>query len=146
MAPAVLPVLSDTQLDSLRREVEDSERAFARSMALRDLSAFGQFVSEEAVFLSGNAADPSPAGRRTLRGRSEVLKAWAPLFVAPVAPFSWEPDRVELLASGALALSTGPVRDPAGRVVARFSSIWRLESPGLWRVVFDQGADVCERP
>ena len=33
-----------------------------------------------------------------------------------------------------------------GVLIARFNSIWRLESPGVWRVVFDSGSDVCNCP
>jgi hypothetical protein len=50
---------------------------------------------------------------------------------------------VEVLPSGTLALSSGPVRDPSGKVTARFSSIWRLEAPGQWRIIFDKGERVC---
>jgi ketosteroid isomerase-like protein len=45
-----------------------------------------------------------------------------------------------VLSSGELALSTGLVRNPEGKVVARFNSIWRREAPGTWRVVFDKGS------
>ena len=68
-----------------------------------------------------------------------VALAWKPYFDGPAAPFSWLPDRVEVLADGTLALSTGPVSDPTGKAIARFNSIWRLEAPGTWRVVFDKG-------
>lgn len=44
-----------------------------------------------------------------------------------------------MLADGRLALSTDPVRDPSGKLIARFNSVWRLEAPGHWRVVFDKG-------
>jgi ketosteroid isomerase-like protein len=53
---------------------------------------------------------------------------------------------VQVLESGTLALSTGPVRDPKGKLVGRFSSIWRREAPGVWRIIFDHGSDVCEPP
>jgi len=43
-----------------------------------------------------------------------------------------------------LALSTGLVRDPSGKTVARFNSIWRLEAPNRWRVVFDKGSPPAE--
>jgi hypothetical protein len=46
------------------------------------------------------------------------------------------------LYSGTLALSTGFVRDPDGKVTGRFNSIWRLEGPRMWRVVFDKGSPV----
>ena len=59
------------------------------------------------------------------------------------APFRWEPAQVEVLDSGALALSSGPVFDPAGTEVATFTSVWRRESPGVWRIVFDKGNAAC---
>ena len=49
-----------------------------------------------------------------------------------------------MLDSGTLALSTGPVRDPAGKQFAIFMSIWRLDSPGTWRIIFDKGEDYCD--
>jgi ketosteroid isomerase-like protein len=114
-----------------RAQVLAAERAFAQTMADRDLDAFVTFVSEEAIFFS----DPEP-----LRGRDRIRAGWAQYFTGSTAPFSWEPDAAEVLPSGTLALTSGPVRDPAGRVIARFNSIWRLESPGRWRVVFDKGS------
>lgn len=57
---------------------------------------------------------------------------------------AWEPAEVEVLDSGTLALSSGPVRDPAGKLIGTFTSIWRLEAPGRWRIVFDKGGEVCD--
>jgi ketosteroid isomerase-like protein len=127
-----------TASDTLRDQVFAAERNFARTMERRDLTSFTGYVSEEAVFFNG----PTP-----LRGRAAVVEAWSPYFAARVAPFSWEPDAVEVLDSGVLALSTGPVKDPAGKLIGRFNSIWRQEAPGVWRVVFDRGspADDCGR-
>ena len=71
---------------------------------------------------------------------------WKRFYEGPAAPFSWEPEQVEVLASGTLALSTGPVHDPSGKLIGRFSSIWRLEAPGRWRIIFDKGNDVCDCP
>ena len=42
------------------------------------------------------------------------------------------------------ASSSGPVFDPSGKQIATFSSIWRLEAPGVWRIIFDKGNDVCD--
>lgn len=120
---------------SIERQVAERERAFAKTMADRDHTAFATYVSEEAVFFSG----PAP-----LRGRQAVVDAWKRFYTSPTPPFAWEPDAVEALASGTLALSTGPVRNPEGKVVARFTSIWRLEPDGAWRVVFDRGNEVCD--
>ena len=112
-------------------QVADTERAFARSMAQRDWLAFGGFLSDQAVFFNGS---------EVLRGKPAVLAAWRALFDAPQAPFSWSPDQVEVLADGSLALSSGQVLAPDGKPVARFNSVWRLEAPGVWRIVFDKGS------
>lgn len=123
--------------DQLRQQVEDTERAFARTMADRDHDAFMTFLAEETVFFSGT----SP-----LRGKQRVAETWKPFFDGADAPFSWEPDQVVVLDSGTLALSTGPVFSPAGKRVATFNSIWRLEPSGQWRIVFDKGSTDCEAP
>ena len=119
----------------LRQQVMAAERAFAASMARRDFDAFSDMLSREAVFMS-------PAGPQ--RGKDAVAASWRACFDKPQAPFSWEPDEVEVLASGTLAFSSGPVKDAAGKQVGRFNSVWRLEGPGTWRVVFDRGCD-CGR-
>jgi len=124
------PAASDRA--SLERAVRDTERAFAQTMADRDHAAFTRFLATEAVFF---------AGPRALRGRDAVASAWKPFYDGPVAPFSWAPETVAVLDSGRLALSSGPVHDPAGRRIATFTSIWRQEAPGVWRIVFDKGCD-----
>ena len=121
---------SSALADSLRA----AERAFAASFAERDLERFAGFVAEDAVFFGGT---------QVFRGREAVKAAWAGWITSPEPPFSWEPDRVEVLDSGALGLSTGPVRDPAGQVTNRFISTWRRKPDGGWEVVFDIGAPVC---
>jgi ketosteroid isomerase-like protein len=120
---------------ALRSEVEATERAFARTMAQRDFAAFASYIAEDAVFIE----DPEP-----LRGRERVIAGWKVLYTQPAAPFSWEPELVEVLASGRLALTNGPVRDPNGRLIGRFTSIWRREQPGVWRIVFDRGDAACD--
>ncbi len=123
--------------EQARAQVWAAELAFARTMASRKLSAFGEFIADEAIFFSGPA---------TLQGKAQVIEGWASFFTSADAPFSWEPDQVEVLASGTLALSTGPVRDPSGKIIARFNSIWRLEAPNVWRVVFDKGSPPSPGP
>ncbi|MBC7918184.1 MAG: nuclear transport factor 2 family protein [Rhodoferax sp.] len=126
--PAAAPI-------SAAEQVRLAELAFARSMRERNLDQFAECLSQEAVFLSGPKA---------LRGREAVVAGWKAFFVGPDAPFTWEPKTVELLASGTLAHSSGPVFDPEGKHIANFNSIWRFEAPGVWRVVFDKGEDICD--
>lgn len=136
LSTALLPAQAAPPLEELRAQVETAERAFARSMAQRDHAAFTALLSEQAVFYAPN---------RVLRGKAEVAAAWKGFFDGPAAPFSWEPDQVDVLADGTLAHSSGPVRDPDGRLVARFNSVWRQEAPGVWRVVFDKGSPLSEQ-
>ncbi len=133
---AVCPATADeVDHSELERQVEAVERAFARSMADRDFEAFKAFLSEEAVFLSGD---------EVRRGREAVAERWAAYFDEPEAPFSWEPGIVEVLDSGKLALSTGPVYGSNGNRFSTFTSVWRQEEPGVWRIVFDKGDRYCE--
>jgi len=124
-------------LDELSKQVADTERAFARTMAERNFDAFTSFLADDAVFY---------AGQKPLRGKQAVAEDWKKFYEKREAPFSWEPTQVEVLESGTLAHSSGPVRDPSGKVFATFNSIWRLEAPGVWRVVFDKGSEVCKQP
>jgi len=133
----VPPPAAPTDMAALKAEVIAVERAFAATMAARDHAAFTRFLAEETVFYTGGV----------LRGRQAVADYWKRFYQRPDAPFSWEPDpaEVQVLDSGTLALSTGPVRNPRGEVVATFTSIWRREAPGVWRIVFDKGNDVCQK-
>ena len=118
-----------SDLQALVAQVKAAECAFALSMAERNPLAFAACLSEQAVFF----------GRQSvLRGKAAVVQGRRPFFDGASAPFSWEPDAVEVLADGTLALSTGPVRNAQGQAIARFNSIWRQEAPGQWRVVFDR--------
>ena len=113
--------------------VRNTELAFAKAMAERDFNSFVAHLSRDAVFFDD---------RKIQHGSAEVSAAWKPLFSGAKAPFSWAPDHVEVLASGDLALSTGPVV-VNDKVVGRFNSVWRLEAPHTWRIVFDKGEPVC---
>ncbi|MCP4202855.1 MAG: nuclear transport factor 2 family protein [bacterium] len=118
----------------LRDQVEAAERAFAKTMADRDHEAFTTFLSEETIFVS------SP---KALRGKQQVADHWRAFFIGPEAPFSWEPEMVEVLDSGTLALTTGPVYNPGGMLISNFTSIWRQEAPGVWKIVLDKGNQIC---
>ena len=125
---------SESGVAALQEAVRATEQAFAQTMADRDFDAFKTFLSPEAVFFSGD---------RALRGAEDVANAWKPYFDGPQPPFSWRPETVEVLASGSLALSSGPVFDPAGQRVGTFNSIWRRDASGGWKIVFDKGEKAC---
>ena len=120
-------------VEKARAEVVAAERAFAKSMADRDIDAFASWLSEEAIFFTGS---------EPLRGKEAVLAWWSRYFTAVNPPFSWDPDQVEVTSSGTLALSTGPVLDSDGVLIGRFNSVWRLEKKA-WRIVFDKESSLA---
>lgn len=119
---------------SVREEVLAREQAFADSMANRDFAAFETFLSDAAVFFSGD---------NVLRGKEAVAAHWKGYFDTPQAPFSWSAQQVEVLQSGELAHSSGPVFNSAGQLIGQFNSVWRKEHDGQWRIVFDKGQSAC---
>jgi ketosteroid isomerase-like protein len=131
LAAVLIPSFARGQSNAdLARQVFVAESSFAHTMAARDHAAFATFIATDAVFFGRQGA---------LRGKSAVVEAWAPFFAGPDAPFSWRPDVVEVLDSGTLALTSGPVRDRTGKQTGTFNSIWRRERDGRWQVVFDKG-------
>jgi ketosteroid isomerase-like protein len=130
-----VPPVTTASLQALRTQVADTEIAFAKTMADRDLAAFSRFIADDAVFLNQGAPR---------RGKAAIVAHWQPLYSAVQAPFSWKPESVEVLSSGALAQSTGPVFSPKGKLVAHYYSTWRREATGEWKIVLDNGYDECD--
>ena len=116
-------------------EAKKAETAFAKAFADRDQEAFFALVADDAHFIGP---------KRILSGKGEVREVWSKFFADARAPFSWSPERVVANAAGDIALSTGPIRDPAGNHIGDFSSVWRRQPDGSWKVIFDgPGSQVC---
>ena len=122
--------------EQLTQQVRDAENGFAATMAKRDHKAFATFIAEDAVFFGGE--------NRVYRGKKAVVESWKGLYEKPDAPFSWRSESVEVIESGKLAHSSGPVFNPKGERMGTFNSVWRRESDGSWKVVFDKGCDACD--
>jgi ketosteroid isomerase-like protein len=121
--------------DAAADQVRSAEQAFAATMAARDHDAFSHHIADDAVFFDGDKA---------IRGKAAVVAAWKAFFERTSPPFSWTPEYVEVLDSGALAHSSGPIFNPEGKRVGTFNSVWRRDSDGAWRVVFDKGCNACD--
>ncbi len=120
---------------ALKEQVRMAESAFAKSMADRDHAAFTAHLAGEALFFSNGGV---------LRGKAAVAEGWKRWFDGPRAPFAWEPAEVEVLDSGTLAMTSGPVYDPEGKRIGTFNSVWRREADGAWKIVLDKGCPPCE--
>ena len=130
-----LTLATTATTSELAMQVRAAETAFAQTMADRDWAAFKAFISAEAVFCGSQSV---------LRGKDTVAEGWKRYFETTQAPFSWAPEQVEVLESGTLALSSGPVLNPEGMRSGTFLSVWRLETDGRWRIIFDKGCPPCK--
>ena len=118
-----------------KERVRQTEAAFAKTLADRDHAAFAKVLADVAVFFSNGGV---------LRGKAAVADGWKRWFEGPRAPFAWEPAEVEVLDSGTLAMSSGPVYDPEGKRIGTFTSVWRHEPDGSWKIVLDKGCPPCD--
>lgn len=131
----LLPDLAHSQSRAdLTRQVQAAESSFAATMANRDYAAFTSFLATETVFWGRSGA---------MRGKDVVAQDWKRFYDGAAAPFSWRPEVVEVLDSGTLGFTSGPVFDPDGKRVGTFNSVWRREAGGAWKIIFDKG---CPRP
>jgi ketosteroid isomerase-like protein len=129
------PIYSQRTAMSPVDQVRAAETAFAKSMADRDHAAFTALLADDTVFWGGKGA---------IRGKAAVAADWKRFFDGPAAPFSWAPAEVEVLTSGDLGFSSGPVLDPKGTRIGTFNSVWKRQPDGTWRIVFDKGCPPCE--
>ena len=126
---------AQTDTAALANQLRETERAFAKTMSDHNHAGFVSYLSDETVFFGPQGA---------MRGKAAVAAAWKPFFDRPEAPFSWDPDTAEVLDSGTLGLTSGPVKDPQGKRVGTFNSVWRRDASGAWKIVFDKGCPQCD--
>jgi ketosteroid isomerase-like protein len=127
---APLPTAAD--LAATAAEVKAAEIAFAKTLADHRFDRFADYVAEDAVFNDRDAQI----------GRAAVLQKWKAYFDAPKPPFSWGPDAIAPAADRHHAISTGLVHDSAGKLIGRYTTIWRKDADGHWRAIADQGVGV----
>ena len=118
----------------LKEQVRRTEIAFAKTLADRNPTAFASFLAPDTIFMSV---------AKISRGPAEVAARWKAYFEGAQAPFSWAPEQVEVIDSGTLAMSSGPVLDPSGKRIGTFNSVWRREANGQWKIVLDNGCPAC---
>ncbi len=141
---AVLGILICAQADAgIEDDVRCREIGFSRAAEQQDLAAFRSFIDADARFASNSV----------LRGVDDIATAWTVFFEDGGPTIKWRPQIVEVLENGTLALSRGPYRvrtpDEDGTIVEQwgtFNSVWRLNSDGKWRVVFDAGSPAAAPP
>lgn len=116
-------------------QVRAAETAFAKSMADRNLAAFTALLADDTIFWGRKGVN---------RGKAAVAADWKRFFDGPTAPFSWTPADVEVLQSGDLGFTSGPVFDPKGNRIGTFNSVWQRQADGSWKIVFNKGCPPCD--
>jgi len=128
-------------LADARETLREAETGFAKSAAEKNLDRFRSYIAEDAIFLGGSGA---------MRGRDAVVDGWSVFFAEDAVPIEWEPRDVEVQDSGKLGMTRGPYwiirMNPDGgreRIQGTFTSVWRREEDGSWKVIFDGGSPPC---
>ncbi len=123
--------------------VRCQEIAFSKSAEARDAEVFAAFIDADARFVGNSVA----------RGPDAIVEKWSAFFAADGPEIKWRPRFVEVLVDGTLALTRGPYRvissDEEGNRQeswGTFNSVWRLQTDGRWKVVFDTGNASDESP
>jgi hypothetical protein len=84
LASAALALPASAAPESAKDQVWAAETAFARTMADRDLAAFGNYVSDEAVFFSGPNAT---------HGKAKIVAEWTAFYTDKDARSPGRPTR-----------------------------------------------------
>ena len=129
--------------DDAAQTVRCHEIAFSKSVEARDAATFASFIDADARFV----------GSSVMRGPVAIAEAWSVFFSVDGPEMKWRPEIVEVLDDGKLALTRGPYRmiasdDEGNRQEhwGTFNSVWRLQSDGQWKVVFDAGSASEQAP
>jgi ketosteroid isomerase-like protein len=123
-------------LAQVKEEVRNAEISFATAFKSRDTKSFLTFIDKDARFLGG---------KETANGKAEIEARWKKFLEPKTPPFSWTPKSIEVSGDGAIGLSSGPVLDEKGNHVSDYYSIWRKQSDGTWKVIFDgPGCQICQ--
>lgn len=134
---AALMTFVSALADDAGKTVRCLEIAFSKSVEARDAVTFASFIDADARFV----------GSSVMRGPVAIAEAWSVFFSVDGPEMKWRPEIVEVLDDGKLALTRGPYRmiasdDEGNRQEhwGTFNSVWRLQSDGQWKVVFDAGS------
>lgn len=118
------------------RAIRETDLAWAKAGAAKDLEATMSFLADDATEMPPNA--PAATGKAALR------KVWGDMFKTPGFAMSWQPTKVEAARSGEIGYSIGTyqqtVHDKAGKPVTdrgKYVTIWKKQPDGKWKAVID---------
>ena len=145
IAPLVAAVLLSTggcgstpkvDLAAEEKAIRDAETAWANVVPTGDVDKVVAFYAEDAVML--------PPGEGVATGKAAIRASWSQLLGLTDLKLTWAPTKVEVAKSGDLAYDVGTYamsyKDASGKAVndiGKFSTVWRKEATGGWKVVVD---------
>lgn len=135
---AILSCKTESHEDAMARqkaEILSAERAFAETVKKEGMKeGFLAFASEDAVLKRGN---------KLIKGKQAIADYFDKQTLQNVR-LEWEPDFVDVSASGDLGYTYGPYEfeatNQAGEIIQDrgiFHTVWRKQADGSWRYVWD---------
>jgi len=126
---------SEGEMENLKREIMEVERAFAEMAAEKGIKdAFLFFAAEDSAIMRNN---------KVYKGKDEIGKYFDSVTLRDIK-LNWKPDFVDLSASGDLAYTYGKyifsARDEAGKTISSegiFHTVWKKQVDGNWKYVWD---------
>ena len=140
---AAAPVSESPAATAESEQLMEADRAFARAVAARGTDAWVDAFAEDGAMLQ-------PGGE--VRGHDAIRQAMAGAFSTPGFSLTWEPTRAEISRGGDLGytigryVNTSPGPDgPVSREGA-YTTIWRRDPSGAWKVALDLGVPDPPQP
>jgi len=123
------------KIEQYKVEVVNAEKAFAQLAKEKGMEkAFVAFAAEDAVLSRNNAL---------IRGKEEISQYFGKESLREVS-LEWEPDFVDVAASGDLAYTYGKFQfsaiDTSGNPLKAegiFHTVWKRQDDGQWKYVWD---------
>lgn len=121
--------------DAARQEIIKAEKAFAEMAAEKGVpAAFLEYAAADAVLLRG---------KRLIKGKENIRQYFDGQTLQNVK-LDWEPEFVDVAASGDMAYTFGPytfsAADTSGNEISDtgyFHTVWKKQADGKWKFVWD---------
>ena len=117
-------------------QLMEADRTFASEVATRGVDAWVEAFADDGAMLQPGAE---------VRGHGAIREAMAGAFANPGFSLTWDPTHAEISSSGDLGYTIGryvsTTPGPDGPVTSQgaYTTVWRREPAGDWKVVLDLG-------
>jgi ketosteroid isomerase-like protein len=120
------------------RLLQELDREFSRTTQEKGIDGWVYYFAED--------GEMAPAKGEIIKGKDAIRKAMAPFFQHLGNSLVWEPESAEVSEDESMGYTYGKyirtTMDEAGNTVigkGRYTSIWRKQKDGKYRIIFDIG-------